>query len=262
MALRFLPTREMVALTRTWVDPLHRDHQILASRPILAALLPEIAKIHHELVRIQPRSELLQLLDEVQDRQVTIDDRHDDLLRCVYHALRAIEYFYSGDEQAEQAGGLRERILPDGLKMVNASYRSEVGHSEMVAAGLGDTDRAMLAQLGIGSHSMLDVVSEWLTVSNQLGQLDHERRGLESRNIGPGRGESSRLRNRWIRMVDLVRRAAALLDRDPDLDGLLARIQRAEDEADRRRVARADDGDDGADGDEADEVLAGEEADS
>mgnify|MGYP006179478749 CR=1 FL=1 len=79
MALRNIPTREMVALTRTMVDPTHADHQILMARPMLASCMPELTAAHTDVVRVHRTVDIERSHQEIVDEQVVADGGHDAL---------------------------------------------------------------------------------------------------------------------------------------------------------------------------------------
>ena len=85
MALRSFSNDEMVALTGTWVTADHKDRELLASRPVLAALLPELDEAHEGVLNIQPYKETVERLDEIQEEQARLDVRHDNRMRGIHH---------------------------------------------------------------------------------------------------------------------------------------------------------------------------------
>ncbi|MEM9494033.1 MAG: hypothetical protein AAGC55_33110 [Myxococcota bacterium] len=236
MALKFMQTTEMISVTRSWTDPTHRDYQRLANSPILAPLHPQIIKTHRALVHLQPVAATTVRLGEVQDEQVVVDRLHDRLVRGIELYFQALGHLLGTAADREAVEQLRVRVVPGGLKIVNASYREQVGHGEMVAAALTEADWATLARMGTFRGTLDDAVTAWLAAASRLGALDRERRTLTA-GI-PGRSTASLVRGRWVRMIEMVRRTVEFCEDDDraELEELLVAVQRAEDEAIRRRA--------------------------
>lgn len=239
MSLRDLPNTEMVVLTRTWVDPGHRDRQTLQQYPLTAALLPEVEAAHQLMLATQPPPVLLKRLAAIIAAQEVLDDRHDDVLRGIWHRLQSEEYLATDPQVRAQARALREFLLPDGLAMVNQPYRQEVGFAELLAPRLTPEQTEQLAEMTTLSGNLAAHVQEWFDAADELGRLDHERNGILPEASSPSRSDASRARARWMRAVDMVRRAAAMIPDAPALDELIGRIEKAEDQAAERRNRRA-----------------------
>lgn len=266
MAIHDLNNPEMIALTRTWVDPAHEDHRILAGHPVLAALLPDIIGIHQRLLRTEPSLPTRLRLTAVRGEQGVTDDRHDGLMKVIHGRLRVaiLEAGIDGDDDlAARLIALERLILPNGLRMVNATFREEVGHAMQVASKLTAEHEQLLDRLGMfNRRTLLDVVRDWLAAADHLGRLDHERRGLEIQLAGLGRRESVKVRLRWVRMIELIRRTVELTGQSPALAHLLAGIRKAEDDAARRIAARRDRAGDGRANRETDDQAPGESAEA
>ena len=243
MALRYFSNDEMVALTTTWVTPGHPDHDVLASRGVLASLLPELDAAHRGVLNSQPYETTVERLDEIRREQSTVDRRHDRLLRAIYYRGLSEQQLAAAmdDDQdiLERLAELRSLIVPDGLNGTQKTYREEAGHCQRVAAQLTDAQRALLAELPTYRGTLLDCVIEWMAQGKRLGELDHERTGILPVRNGTNRGRNLRARQRWIRIVNLIRMNAELLGEDAEVAELLGRIRHAEEQRELRaaRVA-------------------------
>lgn len=239
MALSFLQSREMAALTRTWVDPAHRDHRTILARPLMAPLMPEFKASHHDILSTQPLVDISERLSEIQVEQADVDKDHDRYVRGIHDRLLAEERLATDPAVAARFRKLRMLLFPDGKKLVNLTYREEVGHGEMIAALLTPEDQQLLERLTTYDSNLHVKVDEWLSLANRLGELDHERNGLLPQPQASNRAAVVKARYRWMRSIDLARRIAEVAGEDPELAELLGRISKAEEQAAARRAQRA-----------------------
>lgn len=242
MALKRLRTEEMVTITSTIVDPAHADHQAMVAVPALAPLLSEIIGAHDGLYATYFTGPGAVRLKEIQGLQRSLDDMHDDCVRGLWAYLWAMTYFARVDAEKQVYRRLLALLLPDGLSVVNKSYREEAGQVDLVERQLGDEDRAALEQMALpDGRTLLAVVNEWLSVGAQLGALDRERAG-ERTDGGPTAADALAARFRWIRTMQTVREVANLVAADnPAINAIMARLDEAERVADRRAGAGNDD---------------------
>ena len=239
MALKRLRTEEMVAITATWVDPAHSDHQAMARVTALAALLPEVDGAHRGLYTTHHIGPSAARIKQIQREQKAIDVEHDDVLRGIHFYLLATIYFSRAPEEQRQFERLLALLLPDGLLSVNKSYREEAGQAVLAASRLSESDQTLLQRLVLhDGRNLLDAVNLWLSLGEQLGNLDRERAG-EPTDSGPTLADALTARNRWIRTIQAVQCIAALVaDQDPAIRELLARVEAAGRTADRRAGGR------------------------
>ncbi|WP_428267123.1 hypothetical protein [Haliangium sp.] len=252
MALRRLKTAEMVSLISSWVDDDHPDRQALRGVALMAALLPTIDAAYEVLIATHGARPSPGRLARIQERQAAVDAVHDDLVRVIYHSLRAAIYDRRARDAHQPLEALQAMLLPEGLRMVQKSYREEAGHVAVVAEQLGDSERALLASLPVSERrSLLDVVEQWIEEGMRLGALDRERSGGDEPRVTPGAIMAAR--NQWIRAMHIVRTNASLIAAEhPEIAGLIAHIDRAEAEAERRAAGRGDDVGEPASGPDAD----------
>ncbi|WP_428267026.1 hypothetical protein [Haliangium sp.] len=262
MALKRLKTAEMVSLISTWVDEAHPDRQVLLQVPLLAALLPNIDDVYQTLADTYGAGLHPTRLAQIQEEQGELDDLHDDLVRVIYYYLLANIHETRAREEHFALEEVLAMLLPEGLRMVQKSYREQAGHVELIANQLGDDARALLAALPLpGERSLLDVVNEWIEHGMRLGELDRERTGDQDGGR-PTLADLMEARNRWIRTIQAVRVNVDLLGLDdPALTRMMTHIERAEADADRRaadRANRADDDDVPAPDDDGDGETPGD----
>lgn len=251
MALNRFTTEEMAALTATWTDPAHADHRVLTRYPFLAALMPELRAAHEDVLTLRP---LLERIASLQGEQLEADDLHDTLLRIVWFRLLSEELMARGDERlVTLIRQIQTLILPHGLATTQKTYREEVGHSERVRAQMTEVQRQLLQRMTTSDGTLLDVVEQWLEVSQRLGELTNARSALLPQVGDYTRSDNSRRRSRWIRIINLLRANATLIEDDDELDELLSRIDKAERHRERLLASRAGAGADDEDGDVLDE---------
>jgi hypothetical protein len=263
MALKRLRTEEMVAISKSWVDPEHPDRLALGAVPALATLLPELDAACaglHATYRAGPGTARRQ---QLQDRQRELDLEHDDVLRGIWFYLQSQVLITREPAARSELERLRERLLPEGLLAVNKSYREQAGQAALAAQQLTERDRERLAQMPMhDGRTLLDLVERWLALGAEIGALDRARAGDLRDNV-PRPAEALAARNRWIRTVNTMREVAALVAAQaPAIQAILARVEVAEREAERRAAGRdpAGDAPEHPDGTEADDEDAREPA--
>jgi hypothetical protein len=244
MALKRLRTEEMVTITSTLVDPGHPDHQAMVAVPALAPLVPEIIGSHNGLYATYFTGPGAVRLKEIQDLQKALDVDHDEFTRGLWAYFWAMIYLAPTEADEQVYRRLLASLLPDGLALVNKSYREEAGQAALVQSQLGDDERTALQSMVLrDGRTLLDVVNAWLGVGVQLGALDRERAG-DVGDGAPTAADAIAARNRWIRTMQTVREVAALVAAgNPAISEIMARLDGAERAAD-RRVGRGDDGED------------------
>ena len=237
MSFRDMSSQEMLATTRPWVNAGHHAHTILMDRPITAAMMPEVIRCHELLERVlYPGVE--GVLEELIKQSVSKDARHDNLVRSIDARLSAEIMCATSAAEAAPFIRLRTLLLPDGLALVQKSYAHEVGHAESVASQLTPADRALLQTIPMVNGTLDDLVTEYLTTAEELGDIEHQRRILGD--ARPGKGEMLQTRNHWIRAVSLVIAAAEVLGtQDTEVQELMHAVERAKQQAAIRRKQRA-----------------------
>lgn len=248
MALHRLATEEMIRITEKWVTRGHSYREALAGVPVLAALLPEIEDAHAELCETYHKELSTERILAILHTQKRVDDRHDNVVRAIWHALTAESYFARDPKVAARLRELQTVLLPHGLSTTQKSYREEAELAQSMAERLSNEDRALLAEIVIGEgKNLLDAIDEWIALAAHLGSLESER--SRDYDIEPAHAESGlACRNQWARTVRVVRTVASLVAREnPDVAAVMADLDRSEQGAMQRaaRIPVSPDGDTG-----------------
>lgn len=231
MALKYLSTGEMVSLTGSWVEKKHPDRRALQSVPPVAMLLPHVDAAHAALLASQ-RDPELERLAGISAMEGEVDGLHDNQARGIWYGLEAYEYLARDAAQAAQIARLQDMLFPDGLKVVQYSYRETAGQGALLASRMTADQKALLATLPVQGGTMLDEVHAWLEAAARLGALENERTRLAQPLPA---GTTMRARNQWIRTIQAVRTVIDLeAPENPLVHRLLQRIADAELAADRR----------------------------
>jgi hypothetical protein len=251
MALKYLENAEMVAVSGPWVEPSSHAHRVLSGRTLTAAVLTEVSAAHLRVLGLLPN--IHTRLGEIRQEQGVVDDRHDVLVRGLYHRLLAEEHLASDPAVAALFRELRELIFPEGLSITNRSYRHESGHGDIVNSRLSPEHRALLRRLGTHDGNLLQAVEEYLALAARLGELDEERAQFDE-NSHPLRKANAEARNHWTRAITMMRMAVQMIGpEDQELAEVMVRLDRAEAQATQRYFSR--------NGSQPDDTGSGDQAD-
>lgn len=66
-------------------------------------------------------------------------------------------------------------MFPTGMRIVNASYREEAGHGQMLRNLLTPDLEAELATMSIAGADMLGLTRTWIAAADELGDLENQR---------------------------------------------------------------------------------------
>lgn len=244
MALKHLSVPEMVDLTSAWVDPSHADRTALASVDAVVGILPLLDAAHADLLATQVDTEgaaATNLIEELASADVV----HDAWARACSYLLRgheqvALAQGRTQDVKALQA--LHDTLFPDGLRVVNYSYREESGHAVLLASRLSAEDKTLLASLPISGGTLADAVESWIQAGTEIGTLEQQRTRKRQQSTLAGRLQ--RARNRWIRVMQNLRSVLELSEAtDKRLLDMLKQVEQVEQAAEARaRPALQDDG--------------------
>lgn len=238
MALKRLTTGEMVSLSASWVESDHVDRKALAAIPVIASLLPRVDLAHATLLETQTACVAPERLAAIQDEQKRVDARHDDLARGAYYLPMALAYLVKNKHLAQSLLELQSVLLPDGLTIVQKSYREEAGQTALLDSRLSPDHIALLKKIKTPEGNLWDAIQEWMNVGAKLGALENERTAPEP--AGTSASDVVKARNQWIRTVNAMRSVLALVDdHNPLVQSILRRIDEAELKAD-RRIASSD----------------------
>ena len=176
--LRDLNAGEMISLSEQWTGPLKA---VFLTIPELAALLPRVQEDHDALLAARVGSAAEAMLQTLSAQATGLDARHDHLQRALHHGLLAAREAHLGLEPvnsalAGQIDAAHDRLLPDGLDVINASYEAESGNAAQLVK-LADAELApLLLQIPIAPGvSALDLVHAIGTVGAALGAVEHNK---------------------------------------------------------------------------------------
>ncbi len=243
MALKRLPTDEMLHLSAAWLDPQSRAHAAIKASPDLAPSLPRLRAAHQELATAAQPAPENQKLADVSSEQVTIDLRHDDIIRGCYWLLTGTAHLLGDD--ADGAGWLRLRdiLVPDGLSSTQKSYAAEAGQAAQLKARMTPALRAQTDAILVGAKgaklTLTELLQEWIDLGARLGELEQEKNRLtaagdKEANVSP----TLVARNKWIRNVNVLLAVAEAAELSAETMKLLfGPLRAAEAKADQRARA-------------------------
>ena len=211
--LRNLNAGEMIATTEQWTGPLKA---VFLSIPELSALFPRVEEDHAALVAARAGSSAEVMHQSLSEQATGLDARHDHLQRALHHGLLSAREAHLGldpsdAELASQIDAAYERLLPDGLEIVNASYESEAGNAVQMAKIAAEL-APLLLQIPIAPGvSVLDLVKEIGTVGSTLGTVEHSKSvaaaAAEQESVSPA--EVRRRMRAWAQTLETVLNALA-----------------------------------------------------
>jgi hypothetical protein len=241
VALKRFTTEEMVQISGPWCTKSSPAQKAILAAPDLAGLLPRVQAAHQGLHAAQPTAQNPRLAAIAVEAKA-VDDRHDDLVRGTDLVLEGLALLAGAGAQSDALTSLRSVLAPEGLSIMNASYRTEAGAAALLKTRLaGDAaSKRLLKDTPAQKKSLLDYTNERFTVAAELGALEDERASLLSAEpAGPG-AATVEARNLWIRTVNAFVANADLAALDKDSDTLIfGALRQAEKKADRRGKAPA-----------------------
>ncbi|ACY17020.1 hypothetical protein [Haliangium ochraceum] len=242
MALKRFSRGEMVSVTAPWIDPEHPEHQLLASVPAAASLLPHVISAHRALLDTQRPLDAVERAD-IRGQQAQADALHDELARACSALLQGYAHYFQalGDARAEALSELHALMFPAGLQVVQFSYRETGGQAELLSSRLSPEARQLLASIPLATSNLLEATEAWIDAGKRVGELEEQ---LLAASIPRPQRVQARLQ--WIRVVSTVRlvlelesseetaaSVAALLER---LAAIEAHVERRIRNADRNRL--------------------------
>lgn len=234
MSLKQLSTAEMVSVSGGWVEP-GPVAKALAARPETAGLMERVGAAHRALVAAQPR-EADPRLGAIVAEAMEVDRRHDALARGIDALLMGLGLLATSASEAESLGRLRLLLFPDGLSLVQQSYRAEAGAATLLAERLEQNPeaQALLASTQVGPTSLRTHVNALIDAARHLGTLEDKRATLRA--LAPSDAKVHLdARNGWIRVVNALLANARLADFDEATElAIFGPLRRAEAGAMRR----------------------------
>lgn len=257
MTLRRFSIGEMASVTQPWAEPQNPERVLLESMPSAAGLVKFAEAAHSDVIASQTDPEAERrgmLLDGLEANNV----RHDDLARSIYFYAQAPQYQYRGTPDERAFVDLQSVLFPEGLKIVQASYRDSAAHAEVRISQLTAPRIALLTSVPVhGGGNLLDLVNEWNRSAAEMGKLQNDR--VTPVETARTRLRFTEVRDRWVRVVKNVLGVLALeADERPEAQRILERVANIQ-AAVRRRLRAASEapvdgdpgGEDGAPGEDA-----------
>lgn len=172
-----------------------------------AALLPDIEEVHGGLCDAMGGDDEAPLeaqLARLREDGGVLDARHDRKYRGTWKLFEALIELADKDETTAALTALRNKVLPKGLPLVNATWGAESGNAETVR---GDLDKGVRAQLkAIAStegRTLDDEVQAWVKAGEALGPIAAQKAAVEVQLANPVEVSSgaalNAARNAWIK---------------------------------------------------------------
>jgi hypothetical protein len=241
-SLNDISTARMVSISKAWLDPA-REQPLLAALSSGKALLVIIQVAHEGLLATQEQDDpISREVSSISDKQTRIDRNHDRKIRAVYYLLNGFAEASDDPNQVAALIAARDELLPRGLSATKDSYLDEAGNVELAMKRVSPATKGLLKKLTVPNGNLWNLVEAWFAAGRELGTLEHQKDRLNASAATSSPGEALRARNAWIRVVRHVESTLELEGVSDDVAGaILHQVRLAEQDAERRVVADADD---------------------
>lgn len=174
-----------------------------------AAMLPDIEEVHGGICDAlggEDNTALEEQLKRLREQGGVLDERHDRKYRGTWYFIEALIELADKPETAQSLIALRDRIHPNKLPQVNATWAAESGNAATVHADIDKDVRAELTALHtIEGRTLLDEVMAWIKAGEALGPIAAEKATIEHRIEHPEQvssdGALHAARLAWIKTV-------------------------------------------------------------
>ncbi len=231
-------TEEMLHISGTWVDSTSKAHAAILTVPELKGKLQRMSDTHAALsAAAQPPANAR--LAEISAQELSLDRRHDSIIRGSYGYLTAMAELVGGD-QGEALISLRDTLIPDGLSSQQKSYRAQAGQAAQLEDRLTPAIRAqtdaIVVGAGVKAKPLTAYLTEWIIIGKEFGTLENEKGRLLASQAETSTGaELVKRRNKWIRLVNAFVADGELAELPADVDALVfGPLRDAEKRADAR----------------------------
>jgi len=240
--LNDLSIGEVIAVTDQWTGQLQ---PVVLSIPELVPLLPRVQEDHDALVQGRAGSSAEVLLRGLSEQAESLDTRHDHLQRALSFSLRgAIEAALGQDPPdlnfAITVEDAHERLFPNGLDIIKASYEAEAGNAvQMVHLAKTELTEVLAAIPAAKDKTALGLVEHIGKVGASLGATEQKKSvaaaKAEKEEITP-----AEIRRRMRAWADTVETALRALERTKADATVVEQIQKpVADAAEKARQRRA-----------------------
>lgn len=184
MALRDLSIETMVTVVGAWVAE-KRDRSVIAKYPKLAPFLPDLDALHDTLLSAGQRvpttapEELAAVRAEIK----ALDERHDAVVRGVDLVMAGLAQLAVKPATRATLEALRDKLLPEGRRVVMWSLRRQGGAAERALSRLSPAEKKALRELKIPGGTLLGFFNERVTLARKLVDLDQRRLALLSEQV-------------------------------------------------------------------------------
>jgi hypothetical protein len=224
MALKHLTTAQMVSLSGPLVQAGHPDRMALATFAELNGLLPKLTTAHTGLLDTHTPVDSSEQLVTIRQAQKQLDGRFDDLARGIHSLPLALAYLVKSQPLAQQLRDLQQVLTPDGLALVQKSYREEAGQAALLESRLTGDHVSLMKTIQTPEGTLEDAVLEFISTGKQLGALEDSRAAVQK--TGPTPADAVKARNRWIRTINAMLSLIELLDEPSEaVRAIVQRIQ-------------------------------------
>ena len=185
-------------------------------------------------VQVKSLTDILTVLDAFFDRK----------MRGAYYLLQAAINLSDDPADVATFEAAQEKLFPDGLKIINATYQAEGGRAQRIAALIQDPLlQSTLKRLRIDDTSSFDALQQATDAASELSTQDAERTRLlhMSDPTATTPHDLLRTRNQWISVMNLIQDSLPLSGLSPDEQtAILAPIQKISQSAAARARASRD----------------------
>lgn len=235
---------EMIAITEQWTGPLQT---VFLSIPEIAPLLPRVTEDHNALVEARTGGSAEAILRTLNEQADNLDTAHDHLQRALSFGMRSAREAALGQDPPDTALAFaideaQEKLLPNGLDIIKASYEAEAGNAAQMVH-LAKNELADILQLIpiAKEKTALDLVNHIGTIGAALGSVEQKKSTtaaeVEKTEITPA--EIRRRMRTWAATIETTLGA---LERSKapasDIEQLRKPIQDAADKARARRLEK------------------------
>ena len=174
-----------------------------------AAMLPDIEEAHGGICDAlggEDDRALEEQLQRLREQGGVLDERHDRKYRGTWYFFEALIELADKPETAQSLTALRDRIHPNKLPQVNATWAAESGNAATVHAEIDKDTRTQLTALHtVEGRNLLDEVMAWIKAGEALGPIAAEKATIEHRMEHPEEasqaGAIHAARLAWIKVV-------------------------------------------------------------
>ena len=204
MSLKALSTQTMIMLTEPLLDP-KRERKLLLGMPLTASLVPVLEKSKKNLIDTQRTgSAAVTALAALTREAAGVDALHDRKVRGILGLLTDLAALADAPAEAQRYLDLRDRLFPEGLRIIGRSYRDEAGEARLARKRIDPATKKALQKIpAAGGKMLLAEVEGWLKAADQLGEIEDRRAELDQQIAAEGTGQSEAVgaRNDWIRAM-------------------------------------------------------------